>query len=295
MGPSSPSVSGTRRRTPRYRLHAAPLVLLAVLVAALTAASVFGRGPPRTESFVSLFGMDGPSSSIRTNGVFVYHGARLEAERVGADLVVLVLVVPAMLWSAFAWANGSLRARLAALGLVGVVLHLQFTNWAHWSTDGGLALLSAVVILLCAPGLAQLAWDVSLEEVARAAEPEFPYRAAVRWSVLVAAISGGLWLFGWSVASDGPSISSTDVRGVWLLAVLAAIAAATLARRRPIGVALVASLAVAATALSATRFAMAASAVVVGEPVRPGPLVVSVIVLVGSLHLVSRIHHALGR
>jgi hypothetical protein len=236
------------------------LAVLAVLVAAVSAIGVLARGDGTTEAVVSV---RGEAYDLVTTGVYANNAERLVAEGIGWDLVTLLLVVPAMLVTAWLVARGSFRARLCAVGLLGYVLYQYLMYATTWAIG---PLLPAFVTLFAAAivGIAWLASSIGLERLAGQVTDRFPHRGIVTFSTLIGLLLVGMWVPRLAAVMggdlDGVLLGQTtlvvQVLDLGIVVPLAIATAVLVHRRRPIGYLLAAAVVVKGLAMATAIVAM---------------------------------------
>lgn len=136
--------------TARVRLLAGYSVVVALLAGTAAAIGITQRGSGATAEATSILG---ERYSYAIDGVYAHNAVRVVAEGVGWDAVTLFLAVPALLVAAVFVARGSLRARLAALGLFGYLAY-QYLMYAMFWAVGPLFPLFVVLYPAALLGLA---------------------------------------------------------------------------------------------------------------------------------------------
>jgi hypothetical protein len=255
-----PTRARSARPEVRQRAMAGGLAVLAVLVATVSAIGVLARGDGTTEAVVSV---RGEAYDLVTTGIYANNAERLVAEGIGWDLVTLLLVVPAMLATAWFVARGSLRARLCALGLLGYVLYQYLMYATTWAIG---PLLPAFVVLFAAAivGIAWVASSIDLEHLAGRVTDRFPHRGIVVLSTLIGLLLIGMWaprlaaVIGGDL--DGVLLGQTtlvvQVLDLGLIVPLAAATAVLVHRRRPVGYLLAAAIVVKGLSMATAIVAM---------------------------------------
>ena len=156
-----------------------------------------------TASAVGLFacgtGASAPATSIRgeayryaTDGVYAFNAVRVVAEGVGWDAVTLFLAAPALLVAAALIARGSVRGRLAALGILGYFAY-QYLMYAVFWALGPLFPLFVLLFPLSFVGIAWL-WSTIDAEALAAGTVGFPRRSLITFGLLAAALLGAMWV-----------------------------------------------------------------------------------------------------
>src|SRR5512133_1691778 len=115
---------------PARSAFAALVAAIALATGAASAVGVFLRGDGAAVTVVSPRGERYPMIS---SGVYAWNAQRIVAEGVGWDVFTLAVVVPALLLSIPWLLRGSLRARLAVLGLLAYVFYQYLMYALAWA------------------------------------------------------------------------------------------------------------------------------------------------------------------
>lgn len=280
-----------------WRWHAAYLDVLAGAVGAVAAAGVLGRGGGSTAQVVSA---RGEPFAMVTTGVYANNPERLVAEGIGWDVVTLLLVVPALLLVARGVARGSLRARLAATGLLGYVFYQYLMYAMAWAVG---PLLPAFIVLYAASllGIGWFAATVPLDELAANAGGRFPRRAVSVYVGAIALLLVGMWvpMIGEVIGGqlEGTLLGQTTLVVQALdLGIVVPLAVTTVMltwRRRPAGHLLAAVVVVKGLAMATAICAMLVSAWYVEGELDVAGLAVFAVVTVASLVLLAAVYRAI--
>jgi hypothetical protein len=180
--------TATDRR--RWRAMAGSLGLLGLAVGVVSAIGVLARGDGATDVVVSV---RGEVYDLVTSGVYANNPERLVAEGIGWDLVTLLLVVPAVLVTSWFVARGSLRARLAAVGLLGYILYQYLMYAMAWAVG---PLLPAFIVILAVSlvGIGWVASSIDLGLLAAHVTDRFPRRGVVTFAAVIGVLLVGMWV-----------------------------------------------------------------------------------------------------
>lgn len=280
-----------------WRWHAAYLGVLAGAVGAVAAVGVFGRGGGSTAQVVSA---RGEPFEMVTGGVYANNPERLVAEGIGWDAVTLLLVVPALLLVARGVARGSLRARLAATGLLGYVFYQYLMYAMAWAVG---PLLPAFIVLYAASllGIAWFVASVPLDALAAHAGGRFPRRAVgvyagaialllvAMWAPMVGEVIGGR-LEGTLLGQTTLVVQALDLGIVVPLALTTVILTW---RRMPAGHLLTAVVVVKGLAMATAICAMLVSAWYVEGELDVAGLAVFAAISIASLALLAAVYRAI--
>ena len=212
---------------------------VAVLAAVAAGAGVFLRGNLATEPFVTV---RGESVDLLVGGIYRYNGVAIAAEGVGWDIVTLFLVVPALALVLPALRRGSLRAELAALGLLVYFLY-QYLEYVTFLAYGPLFLVYTAIVGLGVSAIALVASGLDLRVLAASVGPGFPRRGVIGLALLIPILLGGMWLplVGRSLGSavvpelNGGTTLVVQAFDLGLLVPLGLFTAVTLLRRQAAG------------------------------------------------------------
>lgn len=272
--------------------------MIALLAAVASAAGVFLRGDGATASTTSILG---EHYEYATSGVYRYNPERMVAEGVGWDLVTLFVVVPAMLLLLPLLRRGSLRGRLAAIGLLGYFFY-QYLMYALMWAFGPLFVL---FVVLYSASLWAGAWVVSTIPLAHLKErfsERFPHQGMAILSIGFAV----LLLLMWSarIASGlsgdlagamllGQPTMIVQALDLGLLVPLSVLTAVMLWQRRPVGYLLSTALAVKATVMALAISAMLLVAWRVEGELEVAPLLIFALATLASLWLGIRMFRSI--
>jgi hypothetical protein len=160
------------------------------LAAVASGAGVFLRGDLATRTFTTV---RGDEVQVLIGGIYRFNGVNVASEGVGWDLVTLFLVVPALaLALPFLW-KGSLRATLAATGIL-VYLLYQFFEYATFLAYGPLFLVYVAIAGLSLTAIPLLLATIDLPALPAMVGPGFPRRGMTAFGIYMAVLLGGLWL-----------------------------------------------------------------------------------------------------
>ncbi len=176
--------------TTRHRLMAGYSLLVASLAAAAANIGITERGTGATAEATSILG---ERFAYVTDGVYANNPVRVVAEGIGWDVVTLVLAVPAMVVAAFFVGRGSLRGRLAALGLFGYFAY-QYLMYAMFWAIGPLYPLFVLIFPLSILGIAWFVSAIDVGDLARQVRPGFPRRALAIFAVAMSLMLVGMWV-----------------------------------------------------------------------------------------------------
>lgn len=212
---------------------------VAILAAVAAGAGVFLRGDLATEPFVTV---RGDTVDLLVGGIYRYNGVAIAAEGVGWDLVTLFLVVPALALILPALRRGSVRAGLAALGMLVYFLY-QYLEYVTFLAYGPLFLVYTAVVGLSVSAIALVAAGLDLRAIATSIGDGFPRRGVIGLALLIPLLLAGMWLplVGRSLGSavvpelNGGTTLVVQAFDLGLLAPLGLFAAVTVLRRQAVG------------------------------------------------------------
>lgn len=176
--------------TARVRLLAGYSVTVALLAGTAAAIGITQRGSGATAEATSILG---ERYSYAIDGVYAHNAVRVVAEGVGWDAVTLFLAVPALLVAAVFVARGSLRARLAALGLFGYLAY-QYLMYAMFWAVGPLFPLFVVLYPAALLGIAWIVGTLDARALAAAVRPGFPRRTLAVFAAVMSAMLVVMWV-----------------------------------------------------------------------------------------------------
>jgi hypothetical protein len=269
-----------------------------ILAAAASGAGVFLRGDLATTPFVTVRGEE---VDVLTGGTYRFNGLAIAAEGVGWDFVTLFLVVPFFFVTLVFMGRGSLRATLAAMGVLAYLLY-QFAEYAMYLAYGPLFLLYVATFSLSLVALAILAFSLGLEHLGARFSSRFPRRGIMGLGVLMAVLLTGMWLpmiarsFGQGLVEelDGATTLVVQAFDLGFLVPLGLFTAYTVYRWLPVGYVLSAIVVVKAMAMATAIFAMLAfEYLATGELALPPMIVFAGIALIG-LYLAVRVYASVG-
>jgi hypothetical protein len=161
-----------------------------VLAAIASAAGVLLRGDLSTRPFTTA---RGDLVDVLLGGIYRFNGKAIAAEGVGWDAVTLVLVVPALMLVLPAMARGSVRARLATIGVFGYLLY-QYAEYAMALAYGPLFLLYVATFALSLTGIGLTAATIDVPSLPARVRSGFPHRGVVGFGSFMAVLLAGMWL-----------------------------------------------------------------------------------------------------
>lgn len=261
-----------------YKSLALYCLVIALAVGVTSAIGVFARGSGATEHGVSIRGEE---FDYATDGVYAYNAERVVAEGVGWDALTLFAAVPALLVCVPFVARGSLRARLAAAGILGYFVYQYLMYAVFWA----LGPLFPAFIALYPVSFIGVVWIVSTLDIrslpARFSE-KFPRKSIAIFSGVMGLQLIAMWVPRIATGLSG-DLAGAGLLGTPTLAVQAldlgiivplALATAVFAwQRKPVGYLLAAVFAVKGVTMAGAIVAMLISAwIVEGTPEIP-PLV----------------------
>lgn len=252
----------------RNLLLAGYCLLIAVLAGLAAAVGVFLRGSGATASGTSIRGEE---FRYATDGVYAFNAIRVVAEGVGWDAVTLFFAVPAMVVATVFIARGSVRGRLAALGILGYFAY-QYLMYAVFWALGPLFVAFVLLFPLSLVGIAWIWSTIDAEALAAGSGKGFPRRSLVVFGFLAAALLLAMWIPRIATGLSG-DLAGAGLLGTPTLAVQAldlglivplSLATAVLVwRRRPVGHLLAALFSVKAVTMAGAIVAMLVSAALV--------------------------------
>jgi hypothetical protein len=176
--------------TTRDRLMAGYCLAVAALAATAANIGITERGSGATADAVSILG---EHYSYVTDGVYANNAVRVVAEGIGWDAVTLFFAVPAMLVAAFFIGRGSLRGRLAALGLFGYFAY-QYLMYAMFWAIGPLFPLFVLIYPLSLLGIAWIVATLDVGALASRVGPGFPRRTVAIFAVAMSLMLVAMWV-----------------------------------------------------------------------------------------------------
>ena len=176
--------------TARVRLLAGYSVVVALLAGTAAAIGITQRGSGATAEATSILG---ERYSYAIDGVYAHNAVRVVAEGVGWDAVTLFLAVPALAVAAVFVTRGSLRARLAALGLFGYLAY-QYLMYAMFWAVGPLFPLFVVLYPAALLGIAWIVGTLDTRALAAAVGPGFPRRTLAVFAAVMSAMLVVMWV-----------------------------------------------------------------------------------------------------
>ncbi len=172
------------------RLLAGHCALVAALAGAAAAIGITQRGSGATAEATSILG---ERFTYVTDGVYANNALRVVAEGIGWDALTLCFAAPAMLVAAGFVARGSLRSRLAALGLFGYFAY-QYLMYAMFWALGPLFPLFVAIYPLALLGIAWVASTVDLAGLARRVGTGFPRRTLAGFALVMSLLLFAMWV-----------------------------------------------------------------------------------------------------
>ncbi len=176
--------------TTRDRLLAVFGLGVAALAATAAQIGITERGSGSTAEATSILG---EHYSYVTDGVYANNAVRVVAEGVGWDGVTLFFAVPAMVVAALFVARGSLRARLAALGLFGYFAY-QYLMYAMFWAIGPLFPLFVVLYPLALLGIVWVVSTLDVRALAGQVGSGFPRRTLAAYVAAMAVLLVVMWV-----------------------------------------------------------------------------------------------------
>lgn len=251
-----------------HKALAAFCLLMAIAVGITSAIGVFGRGDGSTAEGLSILG---ERYEYVTTGVYAHNAERVVAEGVGWDALTLFAAVPALLICVPLVARGSLRARLAAAGILGYFVYQYLMYAVFWA----LGPLFPVFIALYPLSFVGIAWIVGTVDVAalpaRFSE-KFPRRSIAIFSALMGLQLVAMWVprIAAGLAGDleganllGMPTLSVQALDLGIIVPLAFATAVFAWLRRPVGYLLAAVFSIKGVTMSGAIVAMLVSAWIV--------------------------------
>ena len=174
----------------RDRLLAGYCTVVAALAATAAYIGITARGSGATADATSVLG---EHYTYVTDGVYANNAVRVVAEGVGWDAVTLFFAVPAMLVAAYFIARGSVRAKLAAVGLFGYFAY-QYLMYAMFWALGPLFPLFVVIYPLALLGIAWILSGIHTETLASGVGHGFPRRTLAIFVTLMALTLVAMWV-----------------------------------------------------------------------------------------------------
>ncbi|HEY3339820.1 MAG TPA: hypothetical protein VGK18_15060 [Propionicimonas sp.] len=266
---------------------------IGLLAATASATGVFARGTGASAAAISI---RGEAYRYATDGVYAYNAVRVVAEGVGWDVVTLVFAAPALLVAAAFIARGSVRGRLAALGILGYLAYQYLMYAVFWA----LGPLFPLFVLLLPLSLVGIAWLWSTLDARRLAADAagFPRRSLIAFGFLAAALLVAMWVprissgLSGDVAGAGllgtPTLS-VQALDLGLVVPLALGTAVLVWRRRPAGHLLAALFSVKAVTMAGAILAMLISAWLVEGGLEVVPFAIFGAVTVFAAVLAARV------
>lgn len=276
------------------RLLAAYCGLIALLAGAASVIGVLQRGSGATAEATSI---RGERFSYTTDGVYAYNAVRIVAEGVGWDAVTLLGAVPALLVAVWFIARGSLRGRLAALGILGYLAY-QYLMYAVFWALGPLFPLFVLIYPLSLAGIVWIWSTVDARGLAATSGRTFPRRGLIGFGVATALLLVAMWVprIAAGLVGDysganllGTPTLTVQALDLGLVVPLALATAALVARRHPTGHLLAPLFTVKAVTMAGAILAMLISAWLVEGSLEIVPFAIFAVVTAGAAWLVARV------
>ena len=256
--------------------------LAAVLAGIASAAGVSLRGDLETTEFVTA---RGEALQLVTEGIYRFNSEGIVAEGIGWDIVTLFLVVPATLVTLLFVRRGSMRATLAAAGLLVYVCY-QSAQYAVFWALGPLYPLYVATLALSVSALGLLLYGLDMSQLRVRAGRGFPRRSVLGYSTAVVIILAGLWLpvivSTWGATTvtqlEGAATLVVPAFDLGLLVPLAVFTALAVRHSLPVGYVLGSVLLVKGGAMALAIAAMLAVEWTVTDELALPPLVVFLVV-----------------
>lgn len=172
------------------RLLAGYCLLVAGLAATAATIGITERGSGATAEATSILG---ERFTYVTDGVYANNAVRVVAEGVGWDAVTLFLAVPALLVATWFVGRGSVRGRLAALGLLGYFAY-QYLMYAVFWAVGPLFPLFLLLYPLSLLGIVWLVARTDTRALAADVRPSFPRRTLAIFATVMALTLVAMWV-----------------------------------------------------------------------------------------------------
>ena len=216
-----------------------------------------------------------------TDGIYRFNAEGIVAEGIGWDIVTLLLVVPATLVALAFARRGSMRATLAAAGLLGYLCY-QSAQYAVFWALGPLYPLYVATLALSVSALGLLLYGLDTDQLRVRPGPVFPRRSVVGYGVAVVVLLLGLWLRvvvnTWGAVTvaqlEGAATLVVPAFDLGLLVPLAVFATLAVHRALPIGYVLGSIVLVKGAAMGAAIVAMLTVEAIVADELALPPLVV---------------------
>ncbi len=174
----------------RDRLLAGYCVLVGLLAGTAAAIGITGRGSGATAQATSILG---EAFTYVTDGVYANNAVRVVAEGVGWDALTLFLAAPALVVAAWFVARGSVRGRLAALGLLGYLAY-QYLMYAMFWAIGPLFPLFVLLYPSALLGVAWLVATIDARDLERGVRPGFPRRTLAGFAAVMSLLLVAMWV-----------------------------------------------------------------------------------------------------
>ena len=267
------------------------------LAAVASGAGVFLRGDLATRTFTTV---RGDEVEVLIGGIYRFNGVNVASEGIGWDLVTLFLVLPALaLTLPFLW-RGSLRATLAATGIL-VYLLYQFFEYATFLAYGPLFLVYVAIVGLSLTAIPLLLATIDLPALPAMVGPGFPRRGMTAFGIYMAVLLGGLWLSLIAATFNADRVrelygSTTLVVQAFdlgLLVPLGLFTAATVLRRHVAGFVLAAVVVVKGATMGTAIAAMLVMEYLVTGELQPVPIAIFALTALVSAVLGWRVYASL--
>ena len=271
---------------------------VAALAGITSALGVFARGDGAIASFTSVRGL---TYDMATSGVYAYNANQVVAEGVGWDVFTLVAIVPATLATMYLVSRGSMRARLAAIGLFGYFFY-QYLEYAVTWAFGPLFPLFIAIYGLSLAGIVWYSVSVAREGVVQRFSEDFPRRAFVALNVAMAALLLLMWSgrIATGLSGDlagaglfGETTLTVQALDLGLVVPLALLSALFVWRRAPAGYAVAAAYVVTSLTMAAALVAMLVSSGLASGEMPWPPIVIFAIFFVGFSWVALRIYRGI--
>jgi hypothetical protein len=271
---------------------------VSVMVAVTAGLGVFARGDGSAAEVASV---RGERYLMATTGVYAHNAQRVVAEGVGWDLVTLFLVVPAMLLVLPTVRRGSLRGRLAAMGLLGYFVYQYLMYVMTWAF-GPLFLPFTVIFSAAAAALAWIASTIRISDLPERFTDRFPRRGVAIFCWLMSAALTALWLqrivaglrADWAKAMlQGETTLVVQAMDLGILVPLAVFTGVAAWRRKPVGYLLAPVFMIKGLTMCAAIVAMVIGAAVVEHKLDAGGLAMFAAALLASTWIALRVYGSL--
>ena len=272
-------------------------IMVAALAGAVATIGVVGRGNLDTTAHTTV---RGETVDWVTSGVYANSPERLVAEGVAWDLFTLLVAVPALVVVAVGVGHGSLRARLATIGLFAYLAYQYLMYAVAWAV-GPLLLPFVVVFVASWVGIVLILATIDVRSLPDHIGSGFPRRSIVALSVVMPLLLIGMWVPLIASVNDGQLEGNlhgqttlvVQALDLGLVVPIGFLTAWLLIRRRAVAILMAAAVVVKALAMAWAIVAMVIAAWRIDGDLDLGGLVIFTVAGLASLALVIAVFRSI--